>query len=373
METFTEETVDTKQVTRFFITENNPTEESIARYKEINCIWIAIAKEHEDDENKTPHIHIAIAFKGRRQCRAIKKLFPRADVKIMRGTPQDCVTYMTKENPQLLFEKGERPIIEKGTKKASTANKKKWDDAFQAAKEGRFDDIPKDMYIRYDRAFHRIYDENQKDILTPDYTDEDLKDHNLWLWGPTGTGKSYWARKIAKMLDPEGSPYIKLLNKWWNGYRATWVTIIEEASPKSCEYLGSFIKTWSDKWETAAEVKNSHYGCLRPHYIIVTSNYSIDRCFQDEEERDPIHRRFTEIYLDKRYLEVQWPKNPEIKNCELRSVAVGNISHCDATASPGIEPEAKRQKVDDDVNETGLIDPPAILENTPQDFNSEEC
>lgn len=27
----------------------------------------------------------------------------------MNGSPQDCVTYMTKENPELLFEKGERP------------------------------------------------------------------------------------------------------------------------------------------------------------------------------------------------------------------------------------------------------------------------
>ena len=375
MDTFTEIPQDSKRVTRFFITENNPTEESIERYKEIDCLWIAINKEHQDDENSTPHIHIAIAFQGSRRFSAIKKLFPRADIRQMRGTPQDCVTYMTKENTTLLFEKGERPIIEHGTKKAREASKKKWEDAYQAAKEGRFDDIPKDMYIRYDRAFHRIYDENQKDILTEDFDDEDLKDHNLWLWGPTGTGKSHTARRIAKMLDPDGRPYLKLLNKWWNGYKATWVTIIDEASPKNCEYLGSFIKTWCDKWDTAAEVKNSHYPSLRPHYIIVTSNYCIDECFPDPKESDPIHRRFTEVCLDKKYLEVQWPKNPEIKRKtdNGNSIAAGNISPLRCPASPGIEPEAKRQKVDDDVNETGLIDPPAILENTPEDFNSEEC
>ena len=362
-----------KQTRYWFLTENNPEEEEINRYKELDCQWIAISKEHEDDDKKTPHIHIAIVFEKKRRWSTIKKLFPRADVEPMNGSPQSCVTYMTKENP-LLYEKGERPEKD-DRKKTSETNKKKWEDAYQAAKEGRFDDIPRDMYVRYDRAFHRVYDENQKDILTPEYTDEDLKDHNLWLWGPTGTGKSYWARKIAKILDPDGSPYIKLLNKWWNGYRATWVTIIEEASPKSCEYLGSFIKTWSDKWETAGEVKNSHYGCLRPHYIIVTSNYSIDRCFQDEEERDPIHRRFTEIYLDKRYLEVQWPKNPEIKQkmgkCDASPA--GNIIPQEEQDTSGLEPEAKRKKVDDNVNETGLIDPPAILENTPEDFNSEEC
>ena len=115
MDTFTEEP-KTKH-TRFFLTENNPTEESIERYKEIDCEWIAINKEHQDDDNSTPHIHIAIAFKGQRRFSAIKKLFPRADIRAMRGTPQDCVTYMTKENPQLYFEKGTRPIIENGRKK----------------------------------------------------------------------------------------------------------------------------------------------------------------------------------------------------------------------------------------------------------------
>lgn len=373
MESFTEH-AEKQQVSRFFITENNPSEESIERYKELNCKWIAISKEHEDDEEKTPHIHIAIVFNGKRRCPAVKKLFPRADVKIMRGTPQDCVTYMTKENP-LLFEKGERPTIEKGSKNASAANKKKWEDAYQAAKEGRFDDIPRDMYVRYDRAFHRIYDENIKDEKTDDYDDNDLKDHNLWLWGPTGTGKSYWARKIAAMLDPDGEPYLKDNNNWWNGYKCHWVTLMEEVTPDLFKYITGNFKKWTDKWVTSAAVKCSHLNSMRPHYFIVTSNFSIDECFPLIQDSGPVHRRFTEIYLDKKYLEVKWPKNPQIKQ-KMRSdppVAVGNINHCDGSDTSGLEPETKRQKVDDDVNETGLIDPPAILENTPEDFNSEEC
>ena len=100
---------DKRQVRRFFITENNPKEEDINRYKEIECKWIAICKEHEDDDNKTPHIHIAIIFKGSRRLSTLKKMFPRAHIDIMNGSPQDCVTYMTKENPELLYEKGDRP------------------------------------------------------------------------------------------------------------------------------------------------------------------------------------------------------------------------------------------------------------------------
>ena len=375
MDTFTEEGSNSKQVSRFFITENNPTEESIERYKEINCIWIAICKEHEDDENKTPHIHIAIAFNGRRRFSTIKKLFPRADIRMMRGTPQDCVTYMTKENQELLFEKGERPILQNGRKKGNETNKKKWEEAYELAKQGRFDEIPKDLYVCHDRAFHRIYEENLRDIPMDDFNDDDLKDHFLWLYGPTGTGKSYWARKIARMLDPDSKLYLKECNKWWNGYKCNWVTLIEETDPDVCTHLARFFKKWCDKYETAGEVKNGNLDCFRPHYIIVTSNYTIEECFPNPNDYGPLKRRFTEIYLDKKYLEVQWPKNPEIKQkCAVQSVPVGNISPRALEQPPtGLEPEAKRQKIDNDVNETGLIDPPAILENTPEDFNSEEC
>lgn len=357
----------------WFLTENNPTEEEITRFKELDCQWIAISKEHEDDEEKTPHIHIAIVFEKKRRCSTIKKIFPRAHIDKMLGSPQSCVTYMTKENP-LMYEKGERPEKDDRTK-TSTVNKKKWEDAYQAAKEGRFDDIPRDMYVRYDRAFHRIYDENVKDKKTDDYDDNDLKDHNLWLWGPTGTGKSYWARKIAAMLDPEGEPYLKDNNNWWNGYKCHWVTLMEEVTPDLFKYITGNFKKWTDKWTTSAAVKCSHLNSMRPHYFIVTSNFSIDECFPLVQDSGPVHRRFTEICLDKKYLEVQWPKNPEIKqNLGIGDASpAGNTIPQEEQEGPGLEPESKRQKVDDDVNETGLIDPPAILENTPEDFNSEEC
>lgn len=359
------------QTRYWFLTENNPTEETIQRYKDLDCQWIAISKEHEDDEQKTPHIHVAFVFVKKRRWSTIKKLFPRADVEPMNGSPQSCVTYMTKENP-LLFEKGERPEKDNG-KKGGQASKKKWEDAFQAAKEGRFDDIPRDIYICHDRAFHRVYEENLHDENMEHMNNDDLKDHFLWLYGPTGTGKSYWARQIAKKLDPEGKPLLKKWNKWWNGYKCHWVTIMEEADPERCKTQAGNLKEMADKWDTSAEVKNGFIEDMRPHYIIVTSNYSIEECFPNENDYNPLKRRFTQIYLDKPYLEVQWPKYPEIKKRGGDFGSAGNIIPQSLDEGAGVEPEAKRQKVDDVINETGLIDPPAILENTPQDFNSEEC
>lgn len=359
------------QSKKYFLTENNPTPESIERYKQVECQWMAICKEHQDNDIQTPHIHIAIVFKGKRRWSTIKKLFPRADVRTMRGSPQDCVIYMTKENPQLDFQKGEIP---KTASQNREETKKKWDDAYVAAKEGRFDEIPKDMWVRYQNSFKQIYYDNQKDKSMDEFGDKELKDHFLWIWGPTGTGKSHTAHRIAKEIDPEKEPYLKDLNKWWNGYEHQRVTIIEEADPKRCEHLASYFKKWADKWSFTAECKGTVIPACRPEYIIVTSNYCIDTCFPEPADSDPIHRRMTEVNLTNRDYEIKWPK--EIQTELGRDFAVpGNINpeQQKNDEETGIEPEAKRQKVDDDVNETGLIDPPAILDHTPDDFNSEEC
>lgn len=358
----------------WFITENNPTDIEINRFKELDCQWIAISKEHEDNDEQTPHIHVAIVFEKKRRWSTLKKLFPRPRIEKMEGTPQSCVTYMTKENP-LLFEKGERPEKIDARQKGGEKNKKRWEDAYELAKQGKFEEIPKDLYLCHDRAFHRVYEENLHDESMEHMNNDELKDHFLWLYGPTGTGKSYWARKIAKKLDPEGKPLLKKWNKWWNGYKCHWVTIMEEADPERCKTQAGNLKEMADKWDTSAEVKNGFIEDMRPHYIIVTSNYSIEECFPSENDYNPLKRRFTQIYLDKPYLEVQWPKYPEVKQRDGNgdSAPAGNTSLQELEGGAGVEPPSKRQKVDDDVNETGLIDPPAILENTPQDFNSEEC
>lgn len=293
----------------WLFTENNPTQETIQRYMDLDCQWLCLCKEHQDDENQTPHIHCAVCFRGKRDVNALKKLFPRAHIDKMRGTPQDCKTYLTKEdnNP---FEKGEIPVSTRITKEQQ---KKKWDDAYIAAKEGRFDDIPRDMWIRYQNSFKQIYYDNRKDPSFDDFNDKDLKRHFLWLWGPTGTGKSHTARRIARELGCD-EPYLKDLNKWWNGYEHQRVTIIEEADPKRCEFLASYFKKWFDKWPFTAECKGSVINQCRPEYIIVTSNYCIDACFPEPVDNDALKRRFTEECLTKRGFEVQWPDTRPAKD-----------------------------------------------------------
>lgn len=108
---------------------------------------------------------------------------------------------------------------------------------------------------------------------------------NEWWVGPTGTGKS----RLLWELYPEH--YAKSLNKWWDGYAREDVVAIEEWAPKN-EVTGSFLKIWADRYPFKGEIKGGTLMHLRPKKIIILSNYTIEECFLNDQDRLPLLRRF---------------------------------------------------------------------------------
>jgi hypothetical protein len=113
---------------------------------------------------------------------------------------------------------------------------------------------------------------------------------HLWVWGPTGTGKTTFARSLGD------KPYLKTQNKWWCDYHGEDLVIIEDLGKESAKWIGDFLKIWADKWSFRAEFKGGQME-IRPKTIIVTSNYSIRDLFEDINIRDPLLRRFKEKYM----------------------------------------------------------------------------
>lgn len=308
---------------------NNYTPEIESRLKELDCEWMIFG--HEVGENGTPHLQGAVTFTNYKEGKTLGKLFPW-HLEVMRGSCQESKTYCTKEDTTGYFEKGIMPPSRGHN--GGQATKRKWEDAYNAAIEGRFEDIPAQMRIAHYRTFQAIYNDNKKDASMEDLDDKDLKNSFLWLYGDTGCGKSHTARRIAKELGCD-EPYIKSLNKWWNGYSNQLVTIIEEADPDRCEHLASFFKQWCDKWNFTAEAKGSVFPSIRPRYIIVTSNYTIDECFPKEQDSLPLHRRFTQVHITSKQFVCIWPtRHDDTQDCvpatndlaRLPSPMAGNVA-----------------------------------------------
>lgn len=279
---------------RWCFTINNYSQDTIQKLTGIDCLYLVFGKE-EGEETHTPHLQGFIIFNQRKTFNTVKKILgDETHIEMSRGTVKEASDYCKKDGD--FYEKGTLP--EEQQTRGGQATKRKWEEALKAAKEGRFDDLPPDLYIRYRNSFKQIYQE-EVNRNTKEIPDINLKDHFLWIYGPTGTGKSHLARELAKRIDPDHQPYLKGLNKWWTGYKMQKVVIIEEACPDSCKFLAPLFKQWCDKWPFTAETKGGSFeNGIRPDYIIITSNYSIMECFPSQTDYDPMRRRCHEFYKE---------------------------------------------------------------------------
>lgn len=224
-------------------------------------------------ENGTPHLQGYLYYKSQKAFKPLKKMIPRAHWEPRKGSHEQLRDYCMKEGN---YEEGGVPP--KTDTDRGQMEKQRYADALVAAKEGRFEDIPADLYTRHYNTYKKIHKEHQK---VPD----DIPEFDFhWYWGPTGTGKSRQARK-----ENPGA-YIKGPHKWWDGFVDQPCVIIDEWSPQH-SYLAPDLKTWCDHYAFQTETKGS-VGCIRPRKIVITSNYTMEECFSGRPELDPLRRRF---------------------------------------------------------------------------------
>lgn len=156
--------------------------------------------------------------------------------------------------------------------------------------EGRYEDIPSDIYIKYFGNLKKIKIQSRQDpIHLPENTV--LAE---WWYGDSRTGKSHAAREELKLKFNGEEPYDKPCNtKWWCGYNDEQGIIIDDIEP-SHAYMLFYLKRWLDRYTYIAETKNGHFK-IRPKYIIITSNYHPNQIWPGKTELDPIMQRFAKL------------------------------------------------------------------------------
>jgi len=262
----------------FTFTINNFDENTEEYLQGLECRYIVYGYEIAPTTLR-PHFQGYVYFDNARSSLAIRKLI-KGHIEVAKGAPEQNFDYCSKDGHY--YERGQRPISDK----AKGANEK---ERFKRARElalaGDFASIDDDLYTRYHNSYKRMH---REDALPP-VTDLDTKQQGLWIYGPTGTGKSHKARADYP------NAYIKDLNKWWDGYQGEDAVIIDEYEPEHSKYLTSFMKKWVDKWKFSAEYKGGR-SVIRPKMVIVTSNYSMEECFTGVNLA-AIKRRFKVVHM----------------------------------------------------------------------------
>jgi len=216
------------------------------------------------------HYQGVVIWKIPQRLSACKKWLPTAHWEVCKGSLDQNQVYCKKDGDWT--ELGDPP------KSKGDGNKRRWDEAREAAKRGDFEAIPSDIYIRCKRACHEIaFDNHKVPESMPTTTGE-------WWYGDTGTGKS----RTARELYPDA--YMKACNKWWDGYKGEKYVIIDDFDIDH-KGLCHHLKIWGDHYPFLAEVKGATM-MIRPEKIIVTSNYHPAVIWEKTEDNGPIQRRY---------------------------------------------------------------------------------
>ena len=236
----------------YCFTLNNPTPEDEVYLQGVACKYIKYGR--ECGASGTPHLQGMIIWNAQKTETAARKLLKRCHVEVMLSLT-GSMAYVEKDGD--VFENGTPPQLQsvQGEKEIS-----RWKDARLAAGEDRLDDIPDDIRFKCYSAVEHFRSIGAKARHLPD-----TETQHLWYYGRSGTGKS----RKARTDFPEA--YLKMCNKWWDGYTDEKTVLIEDLD-KHHDKLCHHLKIWGDRYPFLAEHKGGARK-IRPDLVIITSNY----------------------------------------------------------------------------------------------------
>lgn len=157
----------------------------------------------------------------------------------------------------------------------------RWDTTWALAKAGSIEEIDPDLRIRHYGTFKRI----AMDYMARAPNLEGVC--GLWIWGESGCGKT------RAVLSRYPDCFIKPRNQWWDGYQGEKIVLVDDVDIFD-KALGGKFKHWADFAPFIAEIKGGSMR-IRPERLIITSQYPMDRIWDDRETLDALGRRFTVI------------------------------------------------------------------------------
>lgn len=221
------------------------------------------------------HWQVVAYFKSRVRLGRIKSIFGNS-VHAEPTRSNAAADYVWKDESSVgdRFEFGTLPDATRNIR-----NNKDWEAIKLAARAGRLDDIPADVYCRNYNTLKRIV----VDHMAPVAIERSVKVY----WGATGVGKSRLAWNEAGLDAYPKDPR----SKFWDGYSNQSCVVVDE-------FRGgidiSHILRWFDRYPVIVEVKGSST-VLSANKIWITSNLHPRLWYPDIDDLtfDALMRRLT--------------------------------------------------------------------------------
>lgn len=228
------------------------------------------------------HIQAYVHFAQQKTLLGLKKYDAEMHcdiVKIDNGVRDYCMKELTRVAGPWEF--GERPVRRN--------SKEDWDEVRELAKSGEFDRIPSGLYIQNLANLHKL-----NELSQPDGSDIGHL-RGILIWGEAGVGKSLFAREyVCRDL----SIYNKAHNKWWTGFKGQKKVIWDDLNLEEAKIFGNQFKLYMDRYAIRGEVKGATVP-LDYEFFVITSQYSLEQLFQDQETYDAISRRCYVYHMSK--------------------------------------------------------------------------
>lgn len=253
-------------------TANNYDETLLALLDHLACRYLIYGKEISPTTS-TPHLQGYVVFSSGCTLAACRTRLPRCHLQVARGTPSQNYDYCSKDGH--FTERGTRPM---DPSERGQLERDRYALAWASATQNNLLEIPEDIRIRHYSTLKRIARDYQKTLTGLEGV------CGTWIHGESGSGKTRSVYAHYPDLYP------KPISKWWDGYQEHEIVLIDDVDPECCKFLQRHLKIWTDRNPFVAEDKGGSR-IIRPQRIIITSQYTIEECFEEEKTRVAWNRR----------------------------------------------------------------------------------
>lgn len=233
------------------------------------------------------HWQLLVVFKRSVRLRSVRNTFGPFHAELSRSSAAD--TYVWKEDTAIA---GTRFSL--GTKPLRRGQPKDWENVWDCAKRGDFDNIPGDVKVRYFGNLVRISSMFAQPVP--------FERECFVYWGSTGLGKS---RRAWSEAGLDAYPKIPT-SKFWDGYRGHKHVVVDEF--RGGIDIGHLLR-WLDRYPVLVEIKGSSV-VLAAEKIWFTSNLNPKDWYPnlDPETLSALLRRIKITHFDTLYSRRRVPK-----------------------------------------------------------------